>query len=129
MKNHTITKILCIIFLYDLRQKVCLEIKFCALLFFITTTIKNLRIITMADDNNTGNFTTNIEGPSIASSGVQPFCVPVHFINKNTMIDADFAWKYYQYHQFFDLTMIHNLWLNLPHTQQQSINSYNNDIG
>ncbi len=79
-------------------RKFALEIKFCALSFFITTSTKKLRIITMADDNNTGNFTTNIEGPSIASSGIQPFRVPVHFIDKNTMIDADFAWKYYQYH-------------------------------
>ncbi len=52
----------------------------------------------MADDNNTGDFTANIEGPSIQSSGVQPFHVPVHFINKNTTIDADFSQKYYQYH-------------------------------
>ncbi len=83
----------------------------------------------MADDDDTGNFTANIKGPSIASSGIQPFRVPVHFINKNTTIDADFAQKYYQYHQYFDVTMTHNLRFNLPPSQQQPINSYNDDIG
>ncbi len=83
----------------------------------------------MADDNNAGNVTANNKGHSIAASGIQPFCVPVHFIDKNTTIDADFAWKYYQYHQYFDLTMIHKFCFNLPHSQQQPINSYNNDIG
>ncbi len=106
-----------------------LKIKFCALSFFYHNHNKKLRIITMADDNNTGNFTVNIEGPSIASSGVQPFCVPVHFIDKNTTIDAEFARKYYQYHQFFDLTVIHNLRFNISNSQQPPINSYNDDIG
>ncbi len=90
---------------------------------------QDLRINTTADNNNTGNFTTNIISPSIASSGVQPFCVPVHLIYKNISIDADFVQKYYQYHQYFDLTMRQQLQYNLPHSQQQSINSYNNDIG
>ncbi len=45
----------------------------------------------MAYDNDASNVTTNNEGPSIASSGIQPFRVPVHFIDKNTTIDADFA--------------------------------------
>ncbi len=76
-----------------------------------------LRMVAMADVGNTGNFTTNIKGPSIASSGIQPFHVPVHFIDKNTTIDADFTWKYHQYHQYFDLTMIHKLCFNLPHSQ------------
>ncbi len=97
--------------------------------FFITTTTKKLKISIMVDDNNTSNFTANIKGPSIASSGVQPFHVPGHFIDKNTTIDADFAQKYYQYHQYFDLTMIHNLCFNLPHSHQQLINSYNDGIG
>ncbi len=44
-----------------------LEMKFCRHLFFIATTTKKLRIVTMADDNNTVNFITNIKGPSIAS--------------------------------------------------------------
>ncbi len=83
----------------------------------------------MADNNNTSNFTANIEGQSIAASGIQPFCVLVHFIDKNTTIDTDFAWKYYQYHHYFDLTMIHKLCFNLLHSHQQPINSYNNDIG
>ena len=82
----------------------------------------------MAYDDDTSNFTANIEGPSIASSGIQPFCVPVHFIDKNTTIDADFAQKYYQYHQYFDVCVIHNLCFSLPPSQQQPINSYNDDI-
>ncbi len=52
----------------------------------------------MADYNDAGNVTANNEGPSITSSGVQPFGVLVHLIDKNTTIDADFARKYYQYH-------------------------------
>ncbi len=127
--NKNTLKIHYIIFLYDTHQKFLFGNKvLCTLLFYHHHNPK-LRIITMADDNNTDNFTANIEGPSIASSGVQPFHVPVHLIDKNTIIDADVARKYYQYNQFFDLTMIHNLWLNLPHTQQQPINSYNDDIG
>ncbi len=83
-----------------------LEINFCAHFFFHHHHNQKLRIITMADDNYTDNFIANIKGPSIASSGVQPFCVPVHLIDKNTTIDADFAWKYCQYHQYIDLTVI-----------------------
>ncbi len=45
----------------------------------------------MADDKDASNITANNEGPSITSNGVQPFHVPVHFIDKNTTIDADFA--------------------------------------
>ncbi len=67
----------------------------------------------MADDDNTSNFTLNIKGPSIVSSGVQPFYVLERFIDKNTTIDADFARKCDQYHQYIDLTMIHKLCFNL----------------
>ncbi len=115
MKNHTILKILCIIFLYDFHQKFCVGNKVLCTLLFYHNHNRKLRIVTMADNDNTGNFTTNIEGPSIASSGIQPFRVLVYFIDKNTTIDADFAWKCYQYHQYFDLTMIHKLCFNLPH--------------
>ncbi len=83
----------------------------------------------MADDKDAGNVIANNEGPSIASSGIQPFRVPVHFIDKNTTIDADFARRYYQYHRFFDLTVIHNLCFNISNSQQPPINSYNDDIG
>ncbi len=83
-----------------------LEIKFCAhsLIFLTTTTTKICGINAMADDKNTSNFTVNINGPSIASSAAQPFHVQLHFIDKNTTIDSDFAQKYYQYYQYFDLT-------------------------
>ncbi len=49
-----------------------LEIKFCAHSFFYHHHNQKLRIITMADDNNTGNFTTTVEGQSNTSSGIQP---------------------------------------------------------
>ncbi len=82
----------------------------------------------MADDNKADNITVNNKGQSIAASGVQPFRALVHFINKNTTINADFAQKYYQYHQFFDLTVIHNLRFKIHISHQQLINSYNDDI-
>ncbi len=69
-----------------------LEIKFYALPFFVHHNQK-LRFVAMADDNNKGNFTANIEGLSNTSSGSQPLHVLVHFIDKNTTIDADFRNK------------------------------------
>ncbi len=103
------------------------KMKFCAHSFFYHHHNKDLRINAMMDENNTGNFTATIEGPSIASSGIQSFCF--FFIDKNTTIGANFAQKYYQYHKYFDLTMIQQLQYNLPHSHQTPINSYNNYIG
>ncbi len=85
-------------------------------------------INTMADDDNSSSCTANVQCARISSSAIQPFHVPVHFIKKNTTIDANFAWTYYQYHQYFDPTMIQQLQHNLPNSHQQPINSYN-DIG
>ncbi len=129
MKNQTITKILNIIFLYDTHQIFCFGSKILCTSFFITTTTKN-------KESSPWQMTTTLAillPISKAQASIKwhsaILCVPLHFIDKNTTIDTDFAQKYYQYHQYFDLTMIHKLCFNLPHSQQQPINSYNNDIG
>ena len=83
----------------------------------------------MADDDNSGNNTIINSRNSMATTAVQPFCVPLLFIVKNTTIDAEFATKNYHYHVYFDPLKVHQLRHNLSTSHLQQINSADNDIG
>ena len=67
----------------------------------------------MADDDNSGYDTINNSRHSTATTAVQPFCVPVVFIDKNTTIDAEFAKNNYHYHVYFDPSKAQQLQNNL----------------
>ncbi len=83
----------------------------------------------MADDNNSGNNTIINSRNSVGTTAVQPFRVPLLFIDKNTTINAKFATKNYHYHVYFDPLKVHQLRHNLSTSYLQQMNSANNDIG
>ena len=83
----------------------------------------------MADNDNSGNNTIINSCNSVAMTAVQPFCVPLLFINKNTTIDAKFATKNYHYHVYFNPSKVHQLYHNLSTSHLQQMNSANDDIG
>ena len=83
----------------------------------------------MADNNNSGNNTIINSRISVATTAVQPFCVPLLFIDKNTTIDAEFATKNYHYHVYFDPSKVQQLRHNLSTSNLQQMNSADDDIG
>lgn len=83
----------------------------------------------MADDDITVNETINNTHHSAASAAIQPFRVPLLFIDKNTTIDAEFARKNYHYHIYFDPIKVQQLRHNLSHSHLQHMDRTSDDIG
>ncbi len=74
-------------------QKSALYFVYNLYLFLHATTKKKCNIDAIADGNNPDYITIDIKCHIIASSGIQPFCVLLQFIEKYTSIDVDFAIK------------------------------------
>jgi hypothetical protein len=82
----------------------------------------------MADDEVTVNETIDNTHRSTASTAIQPFRVPLLFIDKNTTVDAEFARKNYHYHIYFDPIKVQQLLHNLSHSHLQHVDSSGDDI-
>ncbi len=65
----------------------------------------------------------------MASTAIQPFCVPLLFITKNTTVEAEFDRRNYHYHVYFDPTKVQQLCHKLSHSHQQCMDSSSNNIG
>ncbi len=77
----------------------------------------------MADNDVTVNETINNTHHSTASTAIQPFRVPLLFIDKNTTVDAEFARKSYHYHIYFDPIKVQQLRHNLTHSNLQHMHN------
>ncbi len=83
-------------------------------------------LITMADNNNTGNYTLNNKHHIINLAHIQPFCAPPILSTRTWQFD--FVWRNYHVTQFFDPTKVQQFWNNLPTSHLQSINGSDDKI-